>query len=368
VTGELTAATTLATEGTGARAFPGLPTVQPRDPLHPLARREDGTMSFGVLIPHFGQHASPERIIRGSQLVERLGFDAVWVRDHLLWTPHAHESPNVTFVEPLTALAAIASVTERIYLGTAVLIPLRWPLKLAQDLAALSYLSGGRVIAGLGTGHKHAELAATGFDADYRREILAETVGIIRRIWGEDIVSHDGPRFPFQDVRIEPKPVAPIPLWYGGTTRASVRTAVGSYEGWMPGGTPIDTLDDRLRYMQELVAAAGTRRPTISMIPRLKISTDREEARRGLDVKALSSGSEGSKWWLPPRSGSFETIEDLKGILVVGEPDEVADQILELAERPIDHFVFDLRGQFERYEESLELIAERVLPRLRAGG
>lgn len=322
-------------------------------------------MTFGVLIPHFGAHATPERIIAGSARVEELGFDALWVRDHLLWRPHGHEGSDITFVEPLAALAAIASVTSRIYLGTAVLIPLRWPLKLAQDLAALSYLSHGRVIAGLGTGHAHDELAAAGFDANARKEILAETVEILRRIWSEDEVTHAGPRFGFERVRIAPKPVRPMPLWYGGGTRASVRAAVGAYDGWMPAGMPIDTLDDRLAYLAEQLAANGNRAPTISFVPRLSIAATRAEARRGLDVQALSTGSEGSKFWLKPKSGSFERIEDLKGIVVVGDPEEVVDQILELAERPIDHFVFDLRGQFDRYEETLELITERVMPHLR---
>lgn len=334
------------------------------DELHPLARH-DGQMTFGVLIPHFGAHATRERVIDGSARVEALGFDAVWVRDHLLWTPHAHEGTDITFVEPLAALSAIASVTKKIYLGTAVLIPLRWPLKLAQDLAALSWLSGGRVVAGLGTGHKHAELAAVGFDADARREILSETVEIVRRIWSEDTVSHSGPRFPFEDVRIEPKPVAPIPLWYGGTTRLSVRTAVAAYDGWMPGGTPIDTLDDRLTLLREMSEAAG-RRVTTSIVPRLKIDRDRNRARSGVNVQALSTGSEGARHWLPPKSGGFETIDDLRGILVVGEPDEVAEQVLEIGQRGIDHYVFDLRGQFDRYEESLDLLAERVLPALKA--
>ena len=323
-------------------------------------------MTFGVLLPHFGANASPHRIVSGSAMVEQLGFDAIWVRDHLLWTPHAHEGTDITFVEPLMALAAIASVTTRIYLGTAVLIPLRWPLKLAQDLAALSYLSGGRVIAGLGTGHKHAELAAAGFDAEFRREILAETVEILRKVWAQDDVTHAGPRFAFEKISIRPKPVRPIPLWYGGTTRASVRTAVASYDGWMPGGTPIDTLDDRLAYMKEQAAAAGRPMPTVAFVPRVSIAKDRNLARRGVDVQALSTGSEGSKWWLKPKSGAFQTIEDLRGIIVVGDPNEVVEQVLEIAERTVDHFVFDLRGQFERYEESLELIAERVLPAVKS--
>jgi probable F420-dependent oxidoreductase len=331
----------------------------------PLARR-DGVMTFGVMVPHFGAQASRRRILDGSVLVESLGFDAVWVRDHLLWTPHEHESADITFAEPLMTLASIAAVTTRIQLATAVLIPLRWPLKLAQDLAALSYLSDGRVVAGLGAGHWHEELAAVGLDPDAGQEILAETVEIVRRIWSEKVVTHAGPRFAFDSVSIEPKPLRPIPLWYGGTTRAAVRRAIRAYDGWIPGGLPFQTLDDRLSYLAELSAADKRSTPVVGYMPRFGIAKQRKDVLADLDVKMLASGSEGVKHWIKPKSGAFETLEDFRGCIVIGEPAEVVDQILELGERKIDHFIFDLRHQFETYEVSLELIASAVLPEVRA--
>ncbi|MBI3063555.1 MAG: LLM class flavin-dependent oxidoreductase, partial [Deltaproteobacteria bacterium] len=117
-------------------------------------------MKFGVLLPHFGKEASPSRLIDGSRMCEELGFESVWVRDHLLWHPHGMEKAGLKFVEPLITLAAIAAVTKKMILGTAVLIPVRWPLKLSQDLASLSYMAGGRVIAGIGLGSTPAELTA----------------------------------------------------------------------------------------------------------------------------------------------------------------------------------------------------------------
>src|SRR6185437_16152169 len=144
----------------------------------PLDRTSRG-MTYGVLLPHFGQEASPERIIGGAVRAEHAGFDAVWVRDHLLWEPHGMEGDDPTFVEPLAVLAAIASRTSRIFLGTAVLIPVRWPLKLAQDLASLSYLAGGRVVAGLGLGSGQKELGAVGFQRAQRKKIFVETTEIV---------------------------------------------------------------------------------------------------------------------------------------------------------------------------------------------
>jgi alkanesulfonate monooxygenase SsuD/methylene tetrahydromethanopterin reductase-like flavin-dependent oxidoreductase (luciferase family) len=187
---------------------------------------------------------------------------------------------------------------------------------------------------------------------------------IVRRVWTEDEVSFDGEFFRFENVTITPKPRLPIPIWYGGTTRASVRTAVALCDAWMPGRIPLATLDDRLALLAELEAAAE-RRITRSIIPLVKVDTDRKRARAQVDIAALAGSSEASKTWIAPEGG-FQTIEDIRGIAVIGEPDEVVEQIVEIGQRGIDHFVFDLRMQFDRYEATLELIAERVLPALRA--
>jgi probable F420-dependent oxidoreductase len=332
--------------------------------FRPLDRTADG-MTYGVLVPHFGAEASPRRIIDGAVLAEQAGFDAVWVRDHLLWTPHGMEGDDPTFVEPLAVLAAIASRTSRIFLGTAVLIPLRWPLKLAQDLASLSYLAGGRVVAGLGLGSGQKEMGAVGFNRSQRKRIFVETTEIVRKVWSTDHVTHDGEMFPFEDVTIRPKPADPIPLWYGGTTRVSVENSVQYCDGWMPGRIPLATLDDRLELLRESSEAAGAH-VTKSIIPLVKVDKSAGQARKDIDIEALAGSSEASKTWIAPPSGGFDTIDDLRGILTVGDPDEVIEQIAELASRGMDHFVFDLRLQHDRYEETVELIASDVLPKLRA--
>lgn len=330
--------------------------------FRPLDRTENG-MTYGVLVPHFGADASPRRIIEGAVLAEDIGLDAVWVRDHLLWTPHGMEGSDPTFVEPLTALAGIASRTERIYLGTAVLIPLRWPLKLAQDLASLSYLAGGRVIAGLGLGSGEKELAAVGFKRSQRKKIFVETGEICRRVWYQDRTSFEGEIFQYEDVGIYPKPADPIPIWYGGTTTVSVRNAVDYCDAWMPGRIPLATLDARLQTLDEYSAEKGIK-VTKSIIPLVKVDKDRERARADVHVDALAGSSEASATWIQPEGG-FQGIDDLRGIIAVGNPDEVIEQIMEVASRGIDHFVFDLRMQHDRFEETLELIGEEVLPALK---
>ena len=318
-------------------------------------------MKFGVLLPHFGKEASASRLIDGSRMCEELGFESVWVRDHLLWHPHGMEKAGLKFVEPLITLAAIAAVTKKMILGTAVLIPVRWPLKLSQDLASLSFMAGGRVIAGIGLGSTPAELTAAGLNGDERIEILRETVEICRHIWKENNASYKGKIFSFDDVTIEPKPVEPIPFFYGGSTRASIRRVAEYCDGWIPGRVPMATFDDRLKYLRTLT----DRKITLGNIPIVCIEKERAKALAKVNIEELAGSSEGSKHWIKPPSGRFETIEDLEGLLIAGNPDDCAKEIDKFRQREVEHLVFDLRLQYDRYEETLRLISEELLPRYR---
>ena len=318
-------------------------------------------MKFGVLLPHFGKEASPSRLIDGSRMCEELGFESVWVRDHLLWHPHGMEKAGLKFVEPFVTLAAIAAVTKKVLLGTAVLIPVRWPLKLSQNLARLSYLAGGRVIAGIGLGSTPAELSAAGLNGEQRVDIVRETVEICRQIWKENNASYKGKVFSFEDATIEPKPAAPIPFFYGGSTRASIRRVAEYCDGWIAGRVPMATFDDRLTYLRTLT----DREISLANIPIVCIEKDRAKALAKVNVEELAGSSEGSKHWVKPPSGRFATIEDLEGLLIAGNPDDCAREIEKFRQRGIEHLVLDLRLQYDRYEEILQLISAELLPRYR---
>ena len=318
-------------------------------------------MQFGVLLPHFGKEASRSRIIDGAVLCEELGFHSLWVRDHLLWNPHGMERAGLRFVEPFVTLSAVAAVTRKLTLGTAVLVPLRWPLKLSQDLASLSYLAGGRVIAGFGLGFNPEELATVGLRVEDRVEIMRETVEIVRLVWNQDDVSYRGKIFSFNNVTLEPKPVEPIPIFCGGSTRAAIRRAAQYCDGWIPGRVPLATFDDRIKLLRQLTE----RKIVLGNIPITRIDKDRNKARMSIDVAALAESSEGASHWIKPPSGKFQTIEDLEGLLIVGNPDDCAVEIEKFRTRGVEHLVFDLRLQYDDFEKSLELIANELLPRFR---
>jgi len=260
-------------------------------------------------------------------------------------------------------LSAIGALTKRIVVGTSVLIPVRSPLRLAQEYATLAHLTGGRVILGIGAGHEVDELVAAGVDPARRRQTVTETVEIVRRLWADDHVTYAGEIFSIDDVTIRPKPPASIPILFGGPSRYAVRLAGQHCDGWIAGIIPLDTLDARLAELRDHAAAAG-RRMFLSAVPRIRIARDRARARAGLDPTRMFHEFLGN--WEARPSGGFETLEDFRGAIFAGEPGDIVGAVMEYAGRGFDHFVFDLRDQFDRFEESLELIAERVLPEVRA--
>lgn len=320
-------------------------------------------MRFGLLLPHFGEHASPRLLLRVANRAEELGFESLWARDHLIWHPHGFEGHDPTFIDPFVALSAAAAVTQRMRLGTAVVIPTRWPLKLAQDFASLSWLAEGRVVAGIGLGYDPKEFAANGFDAADREQIFIETAEICRLVWREDDASYHGTKFSFDGITIRPKPVTPLELEYGGSTPAGLRRAFRYTEGWQAARLPLRTLDKRLRLLRKLEAEGDGKRIRVSVQPLVTIAARREDAVARVPIAEMGSSSENAKWWDFPPSGRFETIDELEGLNIAGTPDDVHRELLKFQERAIDDVIIDLRLQFDAYLDALELLGREVLPR-----
>ena len=147
-------------------------------------------LRFGLLLPHFCEHASVQASIAGARRAETYGFDSVWVRDHLVFTPHGSDGTNNTHIEGLMVLAAVAAATKQLTLGTAMAICHRHPIHLAQAFSGLSAISKGRVIMGLGLGGFPGEFAAAGRPTALpdRVNLARANVDICRRLWAGETV------------------------------------------------------------------------------------------------------------------------------------------------------------------------------------
>ena len=203
-------------------------------------------MEFGCHLPIFGPAATRSGLLAFAREMERLGYDSLWASDHIV-IPHTIRSrypysdtgefplaADATFLEPLTALAMVAGVTERAKLGTTVLVlPHRHPVLAAKTLATLDHLSGGRVILGAGVGWMREEIELLGAPYDARGAWSDEAIRIMRACWREERTRFKGRFFTFDDIGCFPKPArGDIPIWMGGHSKPALRRIVALADGW----------------------------------------------------------------------------------------------------------------------------------------
>ncbi|MEU2093039.1 TIGR03619 family F420-dependent LLM class oxidoreductase [Nocardia beijingensis] len=195
--------------------------------------------------PFFG--VDPDRLIGYAQHAERCGFEAIYLPEHIALYPGAtvgpmEITPTVPFADPLDALGFVAAATERILLGTAVLLlPYHHPVVLAKRLATIDVLSKGRMrLLTVGLGTLPGEARAVGVDFTSRGRRADEAIDVLRLLWSGDAegVSFDGEFFRFDNLCSYPKPVGgePLPIHVGGSSRAAARRAGARGDGYFPGG------------------------------------------------------------------------------------------------------------------------------------
>jgi alkanesulfonate monooxygenase SsuD/methylene tetrahydromethanopterin reductase-like flavin-dependent oxidoreductase (luciferase family) len=324
-------------------------------------------LKFGLLLPHFCEHASVENCLEGARRAEAYGFDSIWVRDHLVFQPHGIEGTDNTHIEGFLLLSAIAAATRRIALGTSMAICHRHPIHLAQLFAGLSAISQGRVIMGVGLGGFPHEFAAAGYptDIEKRAELVRTNVEICRWLWTGERVSLRNSYFDFADVALKPVPVKPIPIWYGGGTPAACRRAVEYCDGWMPARITLATFAKLLGYIQEVCRNAGKPIINAAVMPFTSLSHDRETALAHLNVESLIAEANKFSTWVKPPSGIFSKLDDIRGLILAGTPVDIACETRAYAEAGAAHIIYDLRFRYADWMEQIDLLGTEVLPALR---
>jgi alkanesulfonate monooxygenase SsuD/methylene tetrahydromethanopterin reductase-like flavin-dependent oxidoreductase (luciferase family) len=321
---------------------------------------------FGLLVPHFGEDADQDLLIEGVRLAERLGFDSVWVRDHLVFHPHGMEGTDRTFIDPFVTLTYLAGVTERIGLGAATIIPFRHPISMAQMVASMSWITRRQFDLGVGAGNFQHEFDVIGMGDVPRPALMREQVQIARRLWtGESVESTDG-TYQFKDVDLKPQPLAAVPVWWGGATPASARLAVDFCEGWLPGRITFPTYSLRVSGIRAMTAEQGKPMIQVGAVPVTSIGKTREAALANMNIPGLIKNANSQKFWVRPESGEFRTVEDLDGSILAGTADDVAAGIARYQEIGADLLVIDFRFRYPDWLEQMTILAEDVLPRLAA--
>jgi probable F420-dependent oxidoreductase len=298
-------------------------------------------MNFGVWVPNCRHLATPDIIRRTAVRAEQLGYDSVWVSDHVV-VPHANVGNfGETVFDPLVTLAVVAGATSRVRLGTTVLIvPYRNAVVTAKMISSLDALSGGRVVLGIGAGWVAAESAMLGVPFAERGAITDEYLQAMRELWTSREPSFAGKYTRFSGLTFEPKPLQKPhpPIWVGGHSRAALRRTAQFGAAWHPINRPPDELRAGRAELARLCQARGRAVP-----PALTLRND---------VRITRSGESA-----PPSAHA--------GRVLAGEPAAVVDQIAELAGCGVEHLVCEfLAADGRELDAQLTLFAERVRPRL----
>jgi probable F420-dependent oxidoreductase len=229
-------------------------------------------VKLGIFLPQDRSFDTRTGILDTARAAEQIGYDSVWVYERVLYAQDQTGEHRLTdygdgtwpayyrsVPEPLIALSMAAAVTTQVRLGTAVLLaPLHMPLRLAKSLATLDAASGGRVIAGLGTGWSIDVFAAAApRPMNERGAALDEFLDIAEAAWGPDPVSFKNERYQIFPAEVGPKPARPIPVLLGGESGKALDRAARRAAGWLPSMTPPDQVGATLARLREKAEEYG---------------------------------------------------------------------------------------------------------------
>jgi alkanesulfonate monooxygenase len=305
-----------------------------------------------------------------GRTAEKLGFDVLWVIDHLTKAPPAYD---VGFLEPLMVLSAIMSSAGKIRLGTSVIVlPLRNPVLLAKEIATLDQLSKGRLIFGVGVGWNRAEFEACQVPLEERGKRMDEYLELMKRLWTGQSVTFEGKFFHVKNLVIEPKPVQKPhpPLWIaGGTSQRKYTAHAGK---WYPERVfkRIAKYGDcymtsyRFFSTREDVELFKRDCDKISSYAR-KLGRDPSKIEKSISAHfyTWTDGDKGMERARKAVAKFTQTkFEDAREIYFLGTPDEIAEKIRIRIGAGMTHFRLD---PISPEIEQMELLAKEVLPRFR---
>lgn len=303
-------------------------------------------MNIGLALPHFDfsvpgeSPPRPDTVLGWAAKAEELGFDSVWVADHLFFGIEKYGGPPGEFgsYDVLATLAAVARATTRVTIGSLVIsAPLRLPTVLAKALATIDVLSGGRLVAGIGAGNFEPEFRAAGVPFErpsVRLQQLEEAITLLRLMWTGGPVSFTGQHYRAVDARCLPTPVqqpAP-PVWVGGRGDRLLDLAARHGDGW---NTVWAMTPERYRTRVDVLERACER-----------AGRDPASVTRSLGLTALVGEDAGDvarrydRWrTLAPDGVLDQPLDQWRQERLVGTVDEVREQVAAWAALGVDTLV-----------------------------
>jgi probable F420-dependent oxidoreductase len=331
-------------------------------------------MRIGLALPHYdfsfpdGRPVSWERLVESARQAEALGFDSLWISDHLFFDLARYGGPGQPSgtLEAFTALAALATATDRVRLGTLVACaPLRHPAHVAKMATSIDLLSGGRFDLGLGAGWYEREFQAFGYEygsIGERFSVLEDTVEALAALFREGPVDLHRPHVDLVGAFNHPRPAQEggPPIWVGGKggprlLRLVARHAAGWNTVWR---WFLADYRDRIQELERVSETEGRDPSTVRRSIGLFTLV-------GEDDRDLSARYQSLQGWAPGRALDGESLEDYARTSLTGTTERCLERLSELAALGVEEFIVGAASvPFAVYDWSMvELIAEAVVPR-----
>ncbi len=299
-------------------------------------------MRFGLVLPNYARWFDADGAREAAQTAEQLGYHGLYVNDHVALPREEAPLYGNAFLDPFIALGFLAAVTQRVRLGTTVIVvPYRNPLVQAKMVASLDVLSRGRITLGVGSGHVPGESQALGVPYAERGAMTDEYLQVMRALWTADEVIFHGRWFNFEGIRPLTRPLqSPLPVWIGGRGPRVWRRVVRLGQGWHPSAMPLEELAAGVTELRALAEATGRREP-ITIAPRwaLHLVARADEAGPGQDPGEIQRRRY--------------------------TPAEAAALVERYAAMAVEELVLDLPGGRGAFLHQVEWFAREVMPAVR---
>ncbi len=306
--------------------------------------------------------------IQECERAEAAGFDSVWLGEH-------HNNP-LLYPAPLIGLAAIASRTRRVRLGTGVLLlPLYHPLAVAEEAAMVDVISGGRLILGVGAGYAPEEFAAFNVSLAERGSRLTEATQLIQRLWSEVKVSHEGRHYRVTDATVAPRPVQTPrpPIWFAGWVEPAIQRAARLGDAWLGGPSArLSELATCVQLYRQARVAAGRSADDgeVALMRYVHVAESSARARAAAGPGFIQSFEATYFRWPHPivkRPAGALTIEGLsEDRIILGDPESCIRQIERFqTELGLAHLICRISTpgiSREVARASLDLFTREVMP------
>ena len=305
-----------------------------------------GKISWGISIPQvcFDGPIDMPLIERWSKRAESLGFESLWTQEAI--------TGAVPILEPVTLLSYLAAITEKVRLGTSVIVaPLRNPIQLAKSLGSLDHMSRGRLTVGLGLGGNPNDIPPYGFSSEKRVRRFTEIIDVMKALWTQPGAHFQGEFWQLDGLKMEPKPLQKPhpPIWLGARHINALRRAVRHGDGWMGAGSSdtasfVTAVDQTKMYLEE----AGRDPGSFTISKRVYVAVDNDEDR-----------AEGRlKEWFGKRYGNADMASQVS---VWGSTAKVTEKLAKVTEAGAEMVL--LNPAFDDMEH-LDALAEEVIPNL----